>query len=176
MSTATRIEPLKWSTPARRACARGFGALRLSLGALGLSALSLGACHRDAAQSESAPAVAKGIYRAVLTLPGGDLPFGLELAPAAGKGTVGFLVNGTERVKLDEVTIAGAHLEIRMPGYENRLIADAKGDELEGEVVLVKLGGKQQHIPLHAQRGRQSRPARHSTLPRRASFQHGAVR
>ena len=40
-----------------------------------------------------------------------------------------------------------------MPGYENRLIADAKGDELQGEVILVKAGGKQQHIPLQARRG-----------------------
>ena len=49
--------------------------------------------------------------------------------------------------------MAGSHLEIRMPGYENRLIADASGDELQGEVFLVKPGGKQQHIPLHARRG-----------------------
>jgi thiol-disulfide isomerase/thioredoxin len=54
---------------------------------------------------------------------------------------------------LDEVTIAGGHLDIRMPGYENRLIADAKGDQLVGEVVLSKSGAKQQHIALHAQLG-----------------------
>jgi peroxiredoxin len=97
-----------------------------------------------------------GTYRAVLTLPGGELPFGLDLEPE-GTTTVGYLVNGKERLKLDEVTVAGAHLEIRMPGYENRLIADAKDDELQGEVVLDKLGGKQQRIPLHAQRGREFR-------------------
>jgi peroxiredoxin len=97
-----------------------------------------------------------GTYRVVLTLPGGELPFGLDLEPE-GTTTVGYLVNGKERLKLDEVTVAGAHLEIRMPGYENRLIADAKDDELQGEVVLDKLGGKQQHIPLHAQRGREFR-------------------
>jgi peroxiredoxin len=118
--------------------------------------LSVTACHRDTAQSESAPAVRMGTYRAVLTLPGGELPFGLDLEPE-GTTTVGYLVNGKERLKLDEVTVAGAHLEIRMPGYENRLIADAKDDELQGEVVLDKLGGKQQRIPLHAQRGREFR-------------------
>jgi thiol-disulfide isomerase/thioredoxin len=93
-----------------------------------------------------------GLYRAVLTLPGGELPVGLDLE-RQGNVTVGYLINGPERVKLDEVTVAGAHLEIRMPGYENRLIAEARGDELQGEVILVKLGGKQQHIPLHARRG-----------------------
>jgi thiol-disulfide isomerase/thioredoxin len=123
--------------------------------ALGLAVLA-SACHRAAPQGESAPAVKTGLYRAVLTLPGGELPFGLDLE-REGSATVGYLVNGSERLKLDEVTVAGAHLEIRMPGYENRLVADARGDQLQGEVILVKLGGKQQHIPLHAQRGQDFR-------------------
>jgi thiol-disulfide isomerase/thioredoxin len=44
-----------------------------------------------------------------------------------------------------------------MPGYENHLSADAKGDQLRGEVVLTKPGGKQQHIALHAQLGQDFR-------------------
>jgi thiol-disulfide isomerase/thioredoxin len=110
-------------------------------------ALALGACHRGPAM---------GTYRAVLQLPAGELPFGLDLE-REGTGTVGYLLNGKERVKLNEVTVAGSHLEIRMPGYENRLSADAKGDELQGEVVLSKAGGKQQHIVLRAQLGRDYR-------------------
>jgi thiol-disulfide isomerase/thioredoxin len=126
------------------------------LGMLGLAA-GLGACHRDtSAQGDAASAVQMGRYRAVLTLPGGELPFGLELA-AAGPKTVGYLLNGKERVPLNEVTVSGAHLEIRMPGYENRLTADAHGDQLTGEIVLSKPGGKQQHIVLHAQRGQEFR-------------------
>lgn len=58
-----------------------------------------------------------GSYRALLTLPGGDLPVGLHLEPE-GTTTVGYLVNGRERVKL---------------------------------------GGKQQHVPLHAHRGQEFR-------------------
>jgi peroxiredoxin len=131
----------------------GLGCLRFM--GLALSAVALVACHDGTPQGESA-AVRMGMYRAVLTLPGGELPFGLELEPE-GTTTVGYLLNGKERVKLDEVTVAGMHLQIRMPGYENRLIADAKGDELQGEIVLDKLGGKRQHIPLHAQRGQEFR-------------------
>ena len=131
------------------------------LGAAIVGVLASSACQRGTPQgaaaagvaaADDAPAVTMGLYRAVLTLPGGELPVGLDLE-RDGAATVGYLINGPERVKLDEVTVAGAHLEIRMPGYENRLIADAKGDELQGEVVLVKLGGNQQHIPLHARRG-----------------------
>jgi peroxiredoxin len=119
--------------------------------ALALAGFGLAAC-----QPSAPPGVKMGTYRAVLTLPGGELPFGLDLEPA-GAATVGYLVNGKERLALDEVTVAGPHLEIRMPGYENRLVADAKGDELQGEVVLVKYGGKQQHILLHAKLGQEFR-------------------
>src|SRR5260370_5747524 len=130
MNTARRIAALRLG--ALVLGATGLGTLDLgALGssALGLGALSVSACHRDTAQSESAPAVGMGTYRAVLSLPGGELPFGLDLEPE-GTAIVGYLVNGKERVKLDEVTAAGAHLDIRMPGYENRLIAAAKEDEL----------------------------------------------
>jgi thiol-disulfide isomerase/thioredoxin len=97
-----------------------------------------------------------GTYRAVLQLPAGELPFGLDLEHE-GTGTVGYLLNGNDREKLNEVTVTGSHLEIRMPGYENRLSADSKGNELLGEVVLSKPGGKQQHIVLRAQLGRNYR-------------------
>jgi thiol-disulfide isomerase/thioredoxin len=133
-------------------------------GCVFMGALTLAACHRESPRSGSvpggsgpaaastAPGVAIGTYRAVLTLPGGDLPFGLDLE-REGSATVGYLLNGGERVKLNEVAIAGSHLDIRMPGYENRLIADANGDDLQGEIILDKLGGKEQHIPLHAKLG-----------------------
>ena len=112
--------------------------------AVALSAVAvLAACHR------AAPEVKMGTYRAVLQVPGGDLPFGLELSNQ-GSATVGYLVNGKERLPLSEVKIDGKHLEIRMPGYETRLTAEAVGDQLHGEVYLDKLGGKDQHIPLQA--------------------------
>jgi len=111
-----------------------------------LAVLGLGACHRDA------PAVKLGTYRVVLQVPGGELPFGLELAKQ-GSALVGFLVNGKERVRLSEVKIDATHLDIRMPGYETRLTADAVGDQLHGEIYLDKLGGKDQHIPLRASLG-----------------------
>jgi hypothetical protein len=100
-----------------------------------LAALALTACHREAQQTPSAadPLAAgpsMGIYRAVLRLPAGELTEG---------------------------TVAGPHLGIRMPGYENRLRADAKGDRLAGEVVLSKSGAKEQHIPFSAQLGQDYR-------------------
>ncbi len=129
--------------------------LPLILGTVGLGAL-LSACHRETPQGASAAGVKMGIYRAVLTLPGGELPFGLALE-AEGPKTVAYLLNGKERIPLNEVTVSGSHLEIRMPGYENRLSADADGDRLAGEVILSKADAKRQHIMLHAQRGQDFR-------------------
>jgi peroxiredoxin len=124
-----------------------------------LSALGIGAWHGSAAQTagtSSGAGVKMGTYRAVLETPGGDLPFNLALV-REGSQVVGYLLNGEERLPLREVKISGSHLEIRMPGYENVLSADATGNTLKGEVFLVKLGGKNQHVPLHATLGEQYR-------------------
>src|SRR5882762_8594240 len=73
-----------------------------------LCAFLLGACSRDAPSPAAAAgagdgaAVKPGTYRAVLQIPGGDLPFGLELS-REDTGWVGYLVNGPERVKLSEI-------------------------------------------------------------------------
>lgn len=121
-------------------------------GTLCLCALALAAGDHDARSAAPTDVIKPGTYRVVLAIPGGDLPFGLVLE-RTGAGWTGTLVNGRERLQLDEVAVNGAHLEIKMPGYENRLSADAVGDELHGELVLDKLGGKDQHIPVQARFG-----------------------
>ena len=111
----------------------------------------LAACGRAGVLGSAASDTIKpGTYRVVLQLPGGELPFGLDLEREGERWTA-FLINGPERLKVSEVAVNGSHLEIKMPGYENRLTAAASGSQLEGEVVLNKLGGNDQHLPLHAQ-------------------------
>jgi peroxiredoxin len=119
------------------------------------AALALASCHRGDAPTAAAPSgndVKMGTYRVVLQTPGGELPFGLELKQQDSH-PVGYLINGEERLLLSEVKITGSHLEIPMPGYENVLKADAVGNELHGEIFLVKLNDKNQHVPLHATLG-----------------------
>jgi thiol-disulfide isomerase/thioredoxin len=115
-------------------------------------AIALTACGGPGAQDSSTAreSIKPGTYRVVLQLPGGELPFGLDLQ-RKGSGWVGYLINGPERLELSEVTVDGSHVEIKMPGYENRLTADAKDGGLQGEVVLNKPEGKDQHLPLRAQ-------------------------
>ena len=93
-----------------------------------------------------------GSYRAVLESPGGELPFGLDVAREE-SGLVLYLVNGKERVRVPEVVVEAGKLTARMPGYENALTATISGDELEGEVTLVRAGGQRQTMPLKARRG-----------------------
>jgi peroxiredoxin len=139
------------------------------LAALGLSAwhgsLAQSPANASGAAADAQAGVQMGTYRAVLQTPGGDLPFGLQLV-RDGSQVVGYLLNGEERLPLHEVKVSGAHLEIRMPGYENVLSADAAGDQLKGEVFLVKAGGNNQHVPLHATLGERYRffgdPAKNS--------------
>jgi peroxiredoxin len=123
---------------------------------LGLSAaFSLAACHQADAPAPAAASsseVKMGTYRVVLETPGGELPFGLELKHQD-SGPVGYLINGPERLLLSDVKITGSHLEISMPGYENVLKADATGNELQGEILLIKPNDKNQHVPLHATLG-----------------------
>jgi peroxiredoxin len=125
--------------------------LRLGLAA----ALALAACHQADAPVPAAALsndVKMGTYRVVLKTPGGDLPFGLELKEQDSH-PVGYLINGQERLLLSDVKITGSHLEIPMPGYENVLKADVVGNELNGEIFLVKPNDKNQHVPLHATLG-----------------------
>ena len=120
-----------------------------------MAALALAACHQGDAPAAAAPSsndVKMGVYRVVLQTPGGELPFGLELKQEDSH-PVGYLINGPERLLVREVKITGSHLEIAMPGYENVLKADAAGNQLQGEIFLVKPNEKNQHVPLHATLG-----------------------
>jgi len=119
------------------------------------AAVWAGALLAAAQLSPAAPATAAsplGTYRAVLSLPDGELPFGLELR-RDGDATVGILQNGTERIRLSEVTVSGSHIEIRMPGYLNRIIAEASAGTLRGELERTRPGAELQHIPLTATAG-----------------------
>jgi thiol-disulfide isomerase/thioredoxin len=110
-----------------------------------------------------------GSYRATIELPGGkSAPFGLDVAQEEA-GKVLYVLNGTERIQLDEVQAAPGRLQARFPGYETILTARVAGDELDGEVALVHAGGKVLKLPFQATLGEAWRfyPA---ALPDNADF------
>jgi hypothetical protein len=93
-----------------------------------------------------------GLYRAVLRLPGGDAPFGLEVAREQQRYVL-YLLNGAERTRVSDVKVTQGELTATFPGYENTLRAKVKRDSLEGSVTLIKAGGKEQVIPFVAKLG-----------------------
>jgi thiol-disulfide isomerase/thioredoxin len=115
----------------------------LALAAIALASTGCGPRSRD---------LQPGSYRAVLELPGGELPFGLDVAREE-SGLVLYLVNGTERVRVHEVTVEPGRLTAKMPGFENTLEARVSGDELEGELTLLRRGGETQVLPFKAKLG-----------------------
>jgi thiol-disulfide isomerase/thioredoxin len=93
-----------------------------------------------------------GMYRAVLRLPGGDTPFGLEMAREQQQYVL-YLTNGSERTRVSNVNVANGELTAVFPGYENSLRAQLHRDRLEGSVTLIKAGGKEQVIAFTAKLG-----------------------
>ena len=116
-----------------------------------LSALAVPGCSKKHSAAHEGP-IALGSYRATLKLPGGELPFGLEIVRENNQ-YVAYLVNGAERVRVPEVTVADRRIDMKMPGYENTLTAKIDDDELEGTVTLVKRDQKNQTIPFAAEFG-----------------------
>lgn len=105
-----------------------------------------GACSRQVPDTWVAD------YRASLQLPGGELPFGLSITEEGGK-LVGWIINGQERLRIDETSVTDGQLLLRMPGYENRITARREGGQLLGELYMVKARARHQKIPFTAQRG-----------------------
>jgi thiol-disulfide isomerase/thioredoxin len=92
------------------------------------------------------------VYRAVLRLPGGDTPFGFEVAQERQQYVL-YLTNGTERTRVSNVKVADGELTAVFPGYENSLRATLHRDRIAGSVTLIKAGGKEQVIPFTAKLG-----------------------
>lgn len=111
-----------------------------------VAAAALAACGSSSRTLEPGP------YRAVLELPGGELPFGLDVVQEEG-GPVLYLVNGDERVRVDEVTVADGRVTATMPGHGNTLTAEIRGGKLTGEVSLLRAGDERQVLPLRAEAG-----------------------
>jgi len=83
--------------------------------------------------NESSLRVPKGLWRATLQTKGGELPFGLDIAPNADSTTYTvYAVNGRERLRLDTATVSGDTLRIPMKLFESEIIARVANKRMEG--------------------------------------------
>lgn len=122
---------------------------RLALLCVGLVAAMfvLGGCGKRGGTTDL-----HGTWRAVLLVPGGDLPFGLEIGREHGKD-VAWLLNGPERAKVTDVSIDDDQVSMGMPGYPHRLEAKLEDGKLVGDVDFLRPGGKHVKTRLVAERG-----------------------
>lgn len=93
-----------------------------------------------------------GLYRALVELPGGEVPFGLDVV-ADKTGIALYLVNGSERVRVPAAKAIPGQLTADLPGTGNTLTAEISGDELNGEVTLADAKGGKSVLPFSATRG-----------------------
>jgi hypothetical protein len=94
-----------------------------------------------------------GSYRATVELPGDKIvPFGLDVAREE-RGPVLYLVNGKERVRVEQVTVTRGRLTATLPGLGARLEADLDGDRLGGTIEMPRPGASALRMPFAAQYG-----------------------
>jgi hypothetical protein len=97
-----------------------------------------------------------GSYRATLATPVGELPFGLDVAKE-GERFVLILVDGEERVRIDDVVLEGSALHATLPGSGAALRMRVERRRLEGELLLPGSGGTPLTLPLMAEYGQTHR-------------------
>ena len=88
----------------------------------------------------AAPADFAGTWRVTLALPGGALPFGLEVK-ARGDKVSAVLLNPPERVPAETVQVEGDVLTLGFPSYGARLVLRRAGDGLAGEAAMLRSSG-----------------------------------
>lgn len=94
-----------------------------------------------------------GTWRAVTQLPGGAMPFFVELDRSQ-TGWSATVVNGNERLAVPEVVVEGTRVALVFPAFNNRIDLElTAGGELVGELTLVKRYGELQVMPTVAARG-----------------------
>jgi len=110
-----------------------------------ISALLFAGCAPDAP-------LPTGDWRATLTVPGGELPFGLTLDRAGDEYTAHF-INGEERVPVRDVAVTADSLTLTLPAFNVQITATHSGARMQGTLAIVKSGGAVQRLPFRATHG-----------------------
>ncbi len=94
-----------------------------------------------------------GLWRGVLQSPGGELPFGIQMAKTS-DGYEAKILNGPERVDTSTVTVAGDQVEIQFSWYDARIQASVNdsGDAMHGRWSKTA-SGHISELPFKATRG-----------------------
>lgn len=116
-----------------------------------------GCAEEPAPESAPAPLVLEvGYWQAFITLPGGDVEAGIEIS-RDGELFRASLINGQERVRIDNVIFADGELTLGFPAFNSEVKATLTDGRLTGSLTLVKRYGETQTMPFYAVHGSESR-------------------
>jgi len=113
--------------------------------------LGVSACNQPPAVDET-PVLRSGYWQARITLPGGDVETGIEISND-GELYQASLVNGQERVRINEVSFSDGELLLRFPAFNNEIRATLVDGKLQGELTIVRRFGETQVMPFSAMPG-----------------------
>ena len=105
-----------------------------------------------------------GIWRAVILTPGGELPFGMDIKYNNQQPVV-YLMNGGERIEVNEITLRDDSIIMRLPLYDSEIHAVIKEKELNGYWINLSRKNKPS-LPFKAEAGKYFRFAECSTTGR----------
>ena len=88
-----------------------------------------------------------GIWRAVLTVPGGELPFILQFMNG-----VATIRNGAELITIEEMRFENDSLVLDLTSFNSTIRALASDSTFSGSLTMIKSGGIPQVIPFKARR------------------------
>lgn len=124
-------------------------------------AVLLTACDNPPVVTET-PVLASGYWQASITLPGGDIETGIEIS-RLGEAYQASLINGQERVRIDQVSFTGGELLLRFPAFNNEIRATLVEGGLQGELTIVRRFGETEVMPFSATHG--IKPDQHGNEP-----------
>ena len=108
--------------------------------------------------SVTAAEALEGRWRGVLESPGGELPFGLEIAHGADGGWSAEILNGEERAEVSGVEVDGQEVRFAFDTYDAEIVATLSGGEDGGPAELngrwsKTVPGGMSELGFHARRG-----------------------
>ena len=116
--------------------------------------LSVSACNEPPSVDET-PVLRSGYWQASITLPGGNIETGIEIS-SDGELYQASLVNGQERVRIDDVSFSDGELLLRFPAFNNEIRATLADGKLQGELTIVRRFGETQVMPFSAMPGNEN--------------------